>query len=64
MTDNHYALFKDGKQISKKHASRQVALIEAYERGAIVHYSADFIGDASGTEMIGGYEIREVQNDR
>jgi hypothetical protein len=31
-----YALFKDGKQISKSHAHRLCAIIEAYERGAVV----------------------------
>lgn len=57
-----YALFKDGKQISKAHSTREAAAIEAYERGLVVDWGADFPGDKPGRWLAGGYEIKQVEN--
>lgn len=55
-----YALFKDGKQISKPHATRAVVVIEAYERSAIIVGHADYPGDKTDICLADGYEIRRV----
>lgn len=55
-----YALFKDGIQVSKAHVSKEAVDIEAFEAGAIMRYSADFIGDKSGQLLCSGYEIKEI----
>ena len=31
-----YALFRDNKQISKPHSTKEAAMIEAYEQGVVV----------------------------
>ena len=54
-----FALFKDGKQISKAHKLRDAAIVEAFERKAVVSSSGDFWG-GSYTLMADGYEVREV----
>lgn len=57
-----YALFKDGKQISKWHSTYHAAIIEAYEHGAIVTSYKDFLsekGKFETTVMANGYEIKE-----
>lgn len=55
-----FALFKDGIQISKSHSDRGVAMIEAFERKAVVSWSADFWSDKSDAALVDGYEVREV----
>jgi len=55
-----YALFHDGIQISKSHSTKEAAMVEAYEHGAVVDYGADFIGDKSGRCLIDGFKIREI----
>jgi hypothetical protein len=59
-----FALFRDGKQISKAHSTRAAATIEAFERGAIVISHADFWAKevlfAESLDLSDGYEIREV----
>ena len=56
-----YALFKDGKQISKSHSTRRAAGMEAYEHSAVVHMSIDFTGDRQLNPLATGYEIREIK---
>lgn len=58
-----YALFKDGKQYSKAHPTKEAATIEAYEKGVVIDYGADFVGDKSGRCLAGGFEIRTLSND-
>ena len=53
-----YALFKDGKQISKPHSTQAVVIIEAYERSAIVINHADMPGDKASIGLADGYEIK------
>lgn len=55
-----YALFKDGKQVSKAHESKRVVVMEAYDLKAVIHCHADFPGDVASTVLADGYEIREV----
>lgn len=55
-----YALFKDGKQVSKAHSTREAATIEAYERGLVVDWGADFPGDKPGRALADGYEIKQA----
>lgn len=56
-----FALFKDGKQISKAHRSKRAALIEAYEAKAVVSSGVpDFEDDdAPSAGLADGYEIRK-----
>lgn len=56
-----WALFKGETQVSKVHPVKDVVYMEAYQKGAVIHYSADFIGDKSGTVMCDDFSIREVQ---
>ena len=58
MTD--YALFHDGKQISKAHSTRFAAIVEACEAGAAVYSTPDFPGGWSGVVFADGYEVREA----
>ena len=58
---SEWALFKDGEQISKPHSTRNAAIIEAYEKKVVVTYSADWVGDTSGTELIGGFTVEEIR---
>ncbi|CAH2606412.1 conserved protein of unknown function (plasmid) [Rhodovastum atsumiense] len=53
-----FALFRNGKQVSKAHASRAAALVEAYERGAVIKWGVDLPGDRPGQALDEGYEIR------
>jgi len=55
-----YALFKDGKQISKPHARKGIVIIEAYERSAIVIRHADYPGDKTDICLADGYEIKRL----
>lgn len=56
-----YALFLDGKQISKAHTTRAAAMVEAFERGAVERRSEDFPGDPPAhTALAPRYEIRHV----
>lgn len=49
-----YALFRDGKQISKAHPHRETVRVEAFERGLILNCGR------YGTGMAGNVEIAEV----
>lgn len=51
-----WALFKNGRQISKSHPSPITAATEAYEHGAVVRWSGDFI-PGSGIVLADGYEV-------
>jgi hypothetical protein len=56
-----YALFLDGRQISKAHTTRQAVVMEAFERGAVERRSEDFPGDpATHAAPAPGYEIRPI----
>ena len=58
-----FALFHDGKQISKAHSTRLAVVHEGFEQGAVIRYSVDFLNDAlrsQDIELADGYEIREV----
>jgi len=57
-----YALFHNGKQISKSHPAVKIVMIEASERGAVINWVADWSSDRPGTGLALGYEIREVSN--
>ena len=61
-TAGMFALFKDGKQISKAHTKGIAAVTEAFERKAVVRCSSDFDGQtfAADLSLADGYEIREV----
>lgn len=48
-----YALFKDGKQISKAHTAIAAAEIEAFEKGVVLCMHGS-------VELVPGYEIRSV----
>jgi hypothetical protein len=59
-----YALFENGKQISKSHASRLVCMMEAYERGIVVRGHKDFGDEPDSVNdevLANGYEIKEMK---
>jgi hypothetical protein len=59
-----FALFKDGERVSKVHDTRGVAMVEAFQQGAVLSWSKDFWSDpAPGLVMAAGYEVREVRRD-
>ena len=49
-----FALFKDDKQISKAHSTREAAETEAFEVGAVVTMGRSVM-------LAKGYEIREMK---
>lgn len=58
-----FALFFHGQQISKAHAAREAAVMEAFERGAVERGSQDFPDDPAsfrGLALGEGYDIRAV----
>ena len=56
-----YALFLDGRQISKAHRTREAVVMEAFERGAVERRSEDFPGDPpTNTALAPRYEIRPI----
>lgn len=55
-----YALFKDGRQISKAHSTVHAARIEAYERGYVIVLAADFPGDQEMKGLLHLCDIKEV----
>ena len=57
----HYALFRDGQQISKAHTTRDAVVIEAFELAVVGQYHRDMFGDRpTYTALLPGYEIRPV----
>jgi len=61
-----FALFLDGRQVSKPHTTRDAVAIEAFERGAVERGSQDFPGDPAsfkGLALAAGYDIRAVTED-
>lgn len=56
----NFALFKDGKQVSKAHSTRHAVIIEAYEKNIVARTTADFGTDDSYAWLPDEYEIREV----
>jgi hypothetical protein len=60
-TDEGYALFKDGAQVSKVHRLRDVVVIEAFTRKVVVSVPQDFWSDPPGGLCLAdGYEIRNT----
>lgn len=58
-----WALFRNGKQISKSHSSPIAAATEAYELGVVIQWSGDFI-PGGGIVLADGYEVaRAVRPD-
>jgi hypothetical protein len=55
-----FALFHNGKQVSKTHENRQAVVIEAYEQKAVVDCGADFTNDTEGRYLAEGYEIKRL----
>jgi|HubBroStandDraft_4_1064222.scaffolds.fasta_scaffold122747_5 hypothetical protein len=59
-----YALFKDGRQYSKAHSTKEAAAIEAYEKGVIVDWGTDFPSDKPGRGIMEGFEIRKINDSK
>ncbi len=55
-----YALFHDGRQVSKAHSTREAVLVEAHERRAVITESSDFGDFRRIARLVRGYEIRET----
>jgi len=58
-----YALFKDGKQITKAHSTERAVRIEAYERKLVVSSSGDF-SIYSHDYLADGLEIKQTSVER
>lgn len=48
-----FALFQSGQQISKPHSTKIAAMIEAFERGAVIRCRCSY-------ELANGYDVRKV----
>lgn len=55
-----YALFHEGKQVSKAHSSDYAVMVEAFEIGAVVTNHADFGDEKTVTTLANGYEIKNI----
>lgn len=51
-----YVLKRNGVAI-KEFPTREQCLVEAYERGLVVHWGADFPGDRPGHSLLAGVTI-------
>ena len=60
MTD--YALFHNGKQISKAHSTHAAATMECYDHGVAVRWAPDFPGDRYRVTLADGYEVKPVED--
>ena len=58
-----FALFKDDEQVLKGHQHYQTAHIEAIECGYVVTGLTDFGPLVRHTDIINGYEIKEIEDD-
>lgn len=56
-----YALFKNGKQISKPHPHKLTCIIEAYEQHLVWSGSPDFGGDGFPDAFIEDIEVKEIE---
>lgn len=48
-----FALFKDGRQISKPHSTKAAVMIEAVEKKAVIRIGREY-------ELAKGYEVRGI----
>lgn len=55
-----FALFKGHHQISKAHSTKDVVVIEAFEKGCVIDYGGNFYGENS-RQLIGGIKIKEIK---
>jgi len=61
-----FALFHNGKQISKSHSVKSVVVTEAFEKGVLHKSAPDFPDTHPGyatVTLADGYEIIEVKDD-
>ena len=56
-----YAIFKDDKQVTKAHSTREAAMVEAFEAKLAYYASPDFPGDKGGFGLYDGYKLKEVE---
>lgn len=49
----HWALYKDGKRISRYHSTEDAAMVEAFEKKLVVQ-------DKFGKYLANGYEVKNV----
>jgi len=56
-----FALFRNGKQVSKAHSTKDAVAAEAFELGAVLTWSGDF-KPGSGIILADGYEIKEIDH--
>lgn len=56
-----YAVFQDGKQISKEHSTKEACAVEAFELGCVVSGTWDFNPKEDfGKALAFGCEIKEI----
>ncbi len=63
MKIDKFAIFRDGKQISRAFFTRSAAEYVALAEGYVIHMAADMPGDKSGDVLADGYEVRGVADD-
>jgi hypothetical protein len=56
----NFALFRDGKQITKAHSTRHAVITEAYERNIVQRTTPDFGSNDEYAWLPDEYEIKEV----
>jgi hypothetical protein len=55
-----YALFLDGKQVTKEHSTKHAVIIEAYEKRLVMRTTPDFGEPETYNWLPVGYKIKEV----
>lgn len=59
-----YAIFKDDKQVTKAHSTKEAAMVEAFEAKLACYAYPDFPGDKGGLFLDDGCTLKELDNDK
>jgi len=55
-----YAIFKDKKQVTKAHSTKEAIMTEAFENKLAYYRHPDFSNDTGGLFLMNEYEIQEL----
>ena len=56
-----YAVFKDGKQVTKAHSTKEAAMVEAFEKKLAYYAYPDFYNQVGGLFLIDGVKLKQIK---